>query len=622
MSSIPETQRARRLVYRGDLVPVAVIVLVTFLAFLPALGAGFVSWDDNRNFLGNEAYRGLGLAQLEWMWSTALMGHYIPVSWMTLGLDFTLWGMDGRGYHFTNLVLHCAAAVLLYFVALRLFRAGAPGHSAGELRLPVAAAVLVFAVHPLRAESVAWITERRDMLSLAFALASVLCYLRWAGEGRRRWYVASLLAFAAALLSKASVVTLPAVLAVVNAYPLRRFDWRTLRELVPFFVLSLAAGLLSLFVLHPPAQLGLGDKLAVSAYSLCFYLMKTLVPSGLSPLYEMPKHIDATEWRYVASFIASLGLLWLAAAVRRRWPAVAATLLASGLVILPLLGVVQNGPQIAADRYTYHAAAALSLLVAIALVRWPGRGPTALTGLAILVLSALTWRQTGYWKDSESLWSRVLAVDSASSVAQFAMGDLRREQGRSQEALQHYERAVALDPAYAEGHNNLGVLLAQQGRGAEALPHYARALALEPDYPAAHLNWGVALASTGQPAASLEHFQLALSQSPTLPNAHLGLGNAVLRLGRAADAIAHYAEELRLHPDNADAHLNWGVALAQSREFGAAAAHFSEALRLKPDLHEARVYLAQAERLKSPQGGGASHPATSSADRGRPHVAH
>src|SRR6185503_700031 len=214
---------------RRWIVPLA-IALVTLLAFLPALQGQFVSWDDPLNFLNNPSYRGLGAAQLKWMWTTTLTGHYIPITWMTLGLNYVLGGMHPFGYHLVNLLLHACNAVLLYFLALRLYRAaGLPADSNWKgVSVSAVFAALFFALHPLRVESVAWVTERRDVLSLFFFLTSVLCYLRAVRTPERfkLWYGVALAAFIAGVLSKAIVVTLPAALLLLNVYPLRRLGGR------------------------------------------------------------------------------------------------------------------------------------------------------------------------------------------------------------------------------------------------------------------------------------------------------------------------------------------------------------------------------------------------------------
>lgn len=555
-----------------------IIAVCACLAYLPSLGGEFVTWDDNRNFLDNTAYRGLGLTQLAWMWTSTHMGHYVPVTWMTLGLDYVVWGMNPLGYHIQNVVLHGLNAALVFTLATRVFaRAGVSADGDPGNVWPSVVAALVFAVHPLRVESVAWITERRDMLSLMWYLTSVLCYLRFVAHEGRRWYWVSVVLFVLSLLSKATSMTLPAALLVLNAYPLRRIGGqagyttpearRVALELIPFGVLAAAAATASIFVLHPPAQLTLTEKIAVSAYSLAFYMWKTLWPTALAPLYEMPSRVDPAAARYLVSYALVIVGGTAAWAVRRRWPGVTAALAAFFLTMLPMLGVVQNGPQIAADRYTYHAAPILGLLIGAAWAHW--RGPRlavrlAATGGVLAALGAATWHQSGYWRTSEQLWGRVLAVDSTSSIAQIAMGDLLIAEGRAGEAAVHYGRGVQFDPDYAEGHNNLGVALARDGRVAEAVDHYRQAIAIDSTYVDARVN----------------------------------LGNALLRLGRPREALENYEAAERLRPGNADTHFNWGVCLAQLERFGEAADQFRTVLRLDPANGDAQTYLQRAEQMR------------------------
>lgn len=589
----------------------AIVAALAVIVYLPALRGGFVTWDDNRNFLENTAWRGLGLTELRWMWTTTHMGHYIPITWMSLGLDYVLWGMNPAGYHVVNVALHAINAVLVYFLARRLLSlAGvtSPDDPRGAVTATVLAA-LVFAVHPLRVESVAWITERRDMLSLLWCLGSLLCYLRYASDERTavRWYVAALALFVAAVLSKATSVTLPAALLVLNVYPLRRIGGiagyssasarRVMLELVPFGVLSVAAGVVSVVALHPPAQLNFGQKLAVSAYSLAFYLWKTLVPTRLAPLYEMPQRVDVWASRYVLSgalVVAITIAVWM---VRRRVPGMTAAWFAFLLVMLPMLGVVQNGPQIVADRYTYHAAPILGVLAGAAWARWhhtPTWVRLGVPACVLLVLGAATWHQTGYWRDSERLWSRVLSMDSTSSIAQIAMGDLLIAQGRAAEAAEHYGRGVELDPDYAEGHNNLGVALARDGRFADAVVQYKAAIAVDSTYADAYNNWGIALSRQGDHAAAIERYARAIALDPRNADALVNYGNALLRTGRPLDAIDRYKTADSVRPRHADTHLNWGVALAQLGRMSEAAEQFRVALELDPENVDARTYLARA----------------------------
>ena len=601
------------------------VALVTFIAFLPSLRNGFVNWDDDKNFLANPHYRGLGVEQLRWMWTTFHMGHYVPLTWMTLGLDYVLWGMNPQGYHLTSLLIHCANAVALFYLARRFLTSNTARHlvmGANEaateevvaqrsVTLAAALCALLFAVHPLRVESVAWITERRDVLSLLFALLCLLAYIKSATRASsRRWYWASVLCFACALLSKATVVTLPVVILLVNVHPLHRFtaiDYRRAAmrsvaiEILPFVVLSTATMLLSIVALHPAEQLRLSGNLAVSAFSLCFYLWKTMLPTALSPLYEMPRGIDPFAARYLASYATALLVTLAVVAWRRRWPSLAAAWIAFVALSLPMLGIIQNGPQIAADRYTYHSAPALALLAGVAityaLTRIRVERVRLVGAAAALVLVVLTWQQCGVWRDSSSLWERVVDLDPRSAYAHSAIATLDFQGNRIDEGIAESRIATELNPDFAEAHNNLGVGLARQGRFDDAILHYRRALQLKPSYDEAHSNLGVALARAGDADAAVDQFRLALATNPDNADTHVNWGNVLVRAGRFVEAISHYERALVIRPDDADAHLNWGVALARDSRLDGAIEHFRRALALDSSSAEARRYLDQAVAL-------------------------
>ena len=313
---------APSLTQRGGswLVPV-LIALVTFAAFLPTLNNQFVDWDDQRNFLENPHYRGLAWTHLRWMWTTFHMGHYIPLTWMTLGLDYVLWGMNPLGYHLTNLLLHAANAAVFFFVVRRILTLALPSPSERGHALAVSAgfAALVFAIHPLRVESVAWATERRDVLSGLFYLLTILGYLRDCEPGKRGrgWYWLSVAVFGCALLSKSMVVNLPVVLLILDVYPLRRLGgalgwWseparRVYVEKIPFVLLAAAASAIAVMAqssIHAAAslaQLSVPGRLAVSAYGLSFYVWKTVVPLNLSPLYELSPTVNPWAMPFLLS---------------------------------------------------------------------------------------------------------------------------------------------------------------------------------------------------------------------------------------------------------------------------------------------------------------------------------
>ena len=594
------------------------VAALTFAAFLPVRRNGFVSWDDDKNFLENPHFRGLGLEQLHWMWTTFHMGHYVPLSWMTLGADYSLWGMNPAGYHLTSLLLHAANAVIVYVLARTLLASSAREASSDTdvpVTLAAAFSALVFALHPLRVESVAWATERRDVLSGLFFFSSILIYVKSRGvPTRSRGYWIAVALFVCALLSKATSMSLPAVFLILNVFPLKRLGgdagWTTPQarrvyvELVPFVMLAAATAVLSIVALHPPEQLGFAAKLSVSFYSLAFYLWKTVLPFELSPLYELPQRVDPTALRFVASAVIVACLAGLAWSLRRRTPALAATLCLFFVVTLPMLGVVQNGPQIAADRYTYHAAPALAVLAGVALLFALRRAP-AIAGVVasaiVLGLTALTWDQSTSWRDSQTLWARVLEIDAQSAVGHSNMANVLYSQNRVADGIEHSEQAVRIAPQSPEAHNGLGVGLARAGRLAEAAAEYRRALTLRPAYDDAEDNLGVMLARQNDNLGAIQRYERALELNPENSNAHVNWGNALVRLNRIDQAIPHYDAALRIRPDNAEAQHNWGVALAQQRRFPEAIEHFRAALAIEPGHVEARQYLELAKRLAADQ---------------------
>src|SRR5437016_1102153 len=430
--------RSRRLELQHAVIPL-VIAFSTFAAFLPTLQNQFVSWDDDKNFLENPHYRGLGWTQLYWMWTTHL-GHYIPLTWMTLGLDYLLWGMNPLGYHLTNLLLHAANAAVFFFVVRWLLARVLPSPSEHGYALAVSSGVaaLVFAIHPLRVESVAWVTERRDVLSGLFYLVAILLYLRACERGARGrgWYWLSVAVFGCALLSKSMVVNLPIVLLILDVYPLRRLGgavgwWseparRVYVEKIPFVLLAAAASAVALMAqlshntmvsVVPLSALG---RLALSVYGLSFYLWKTVAPVNLSPLYELPPTVNQWAPQLLPSYGLVVAITALVLALRRPLPGLLAAWVAYVVVLLPVLGIFQSGPQIAADRYTYLASLGWALLAGAGLLSASRRHPVLSTGLALVLLvglGSLTWSQAQVWHDSEKLWSHAIGIDPRSPVA-------------------------------------------------------------------------------------------------------------------------------------------------------------------------------------------------------------
>lgn len=552
---------------------VLALCVATAAAFWPALSAGFVNWDDGANFVENFAFRGLGWDQLRWMWTTFHMGHYQPLSWMTLGLDYLVWGMDPRGYHLTNVVLHGLGAVLFFLVAERLLaRATGRVSTLGAL-----VAALFFAVHPLRVESVAWITERRDVLSGVFYLAALLFYLRREDDPKVGLRPA-LIFFVLSLLSKGIGVTLPLVLLVLDAYPLGR--WKkagpaaVLREKIPFFVLSLVFGVAAVLaqrhtgVLARMASVGPLARVELSLFGAAFYLWKTAWSFGLIPLYGRP---EAALWirDVVAGAVVVLVVSTAAIGLRRRVPALLAAWVCYLVTALPVLGVVLSGVYAAADRYTYLACLPWTLLSGAAAEAGRRRArlrPGVLAGLCAAVAGsiALSRRQAEVWHDSISLWRHELSAEPRNAIAHNNLGTALARQGRETDAADEFSRAIDLDPRYAEARNNLATNRARAGDLDGAVREYREALAAEPDYAMARDNLGAVLAGQGRLDEAMEEYRRALAFDPDDAHAHNNLGEAFLARGRKDDAAAEFRRALTLSPHYARAETNLRSCLAST----------------------------------------------------------
>jgi tetratricopeptide (TPR) repeat protein len=574
------------------------IALVTLIVFLPTLRNEFVDWDDLKLLLENFYYRGLGWSQLRWMVTTSLMGHWIPLTWVTFGMDFLVWGMDPFGYHLTNLLLHTSNAIVLYLVALRLLGLTMAGLDEITLRIGAGAAALFFAIHPLRVESVAWATERRDVLSGLFFLLTIQSYLKASGADgalRRRWLACSVGCYAAALMSKSMVMTLPFTLILLDIYPLGRLgkrwgEWsapgtrRVLAEKVPYLLLALVGASVAFYAhaagatMTPLETLPVSARVPITLSSLWFYVWKTLIPLGLSPLYELPAKVNLLAAPFLVSALAvgviTAGLLLL----RRRWPAGLASWAYYVVTLGPVSGIVHSGPQLTADRYSYLPCLGWALLVGAgvgAVARARAREtlgqPWAFWAAAAAAvwfsgLGVITWRQVQVWHDSETLWTHALSLDPDSSFAHNALGHVFLTEGKLSEAREQFQQALRLNPNFERATVNLGVTLISQGNVGEAIELYQRALQINPGFAEVHTNLGVVLARQGRLSEAIEHYEQAMRLHPTIAEAHFNLGTALLGQGKLNEAIEHFQQALQINPNYRKARRMLDAALTRKGE--------------------------------------------------------
>ena len=513
----------------ADALAVAGLVLAVWGAFRPALAADFVNLDDDVTVLGVGDRLGFAPEQLRWMATSFRAGHWHPLTWASYALDRVLWGDGPFGFHLTNVVLHALGAALFLFVAREILRAAELRREAkrqreaaeggalgpGRLRLAALVAAVAFALHPLRVESVAWVSERRDVLSGAWFLAALLAWLLGrrapAGSRRARWlFAAFVAALVASLLSKAWAAALPVVLVALESWPGAA---RPLREDAPrrrWLLASLAVSVpLSLATLAIAAAAqqdwgatrdwaghGLVERLAQSAYGLAFYPLKTLWPAQLSALYPLGPGLDPLAPRFLVPALAIVAVAGLAWTQRRSRPWWGVALLAYAAIVAPVLGLLQSGPQLVADRYSYLATLPFALLAgggALALARVadrrePRRGGALLAALVAalaLPLGAATHARCGAWHDSVALWSAAVEVEPDSYFVRYDLGKALMDAGRDAEAVPQLEQALAREPGDVAGRvairQALGAALGNLGRLGEAEAHWRAALALDPD---------------------------------------------------------------------------------------------------------------------------------------------
>ncbi|MDD5304065.1 MAG: tetratricopeptide repeat protein [Elusimicrobia bacterium] len=451
-----------------------------FLAFLPSLTHGWTNYDDPMFLLGETGWRGLGAAQWVWAFTSKVGSVYQPLAWLSCGLDYTLWGLDARGYHLQSVLWHALSAGMMFLLARRLLSAARPpreGEPAWGLDAASLLSALAFAVHPLRVESVSWASERRDVMGCAFVLAAALAYLRARETGRPPRSLAPVFVlFLLSLFSKGMALLLPVALLALDFYPLRRIGPRgeglleAVKEKLPLLALSFAFGLAGIAaqerIRWTWEQHGLPARLAQACYALIFYVRKTLWPSGLMPLYELRPPMNPYEPRFLlsaAAVAAAAGLCWR---LRRRRPWLAASAFWYAVLLFPVSGLFQFGPQLVADRYSYITTLPLAVLAGAALREGLRRRRALSLAAAFAVVASLAAacvRQQSFWSDSEALWARVLSGDPACAMAHGSVGVLRASAGRLAEAEDHFRRALAAFPGCVEDQDRLAALLTRGG---------------------------------------------------------------------------------------------------------------------------------------------------------------
>jgi tetratricopeptide (TPR) repeat protein len=589
------------------------LAAIIWVVFGQTLRHEFVNFDDELYVSENPTVTGgLNLKGVEWAFTHIVVYNWHPLTMMSHMLDCRLYGLNSGGHHLTNILLHTATAILLFLVLRRM---------TGRLwRSAFVAAV--FAIHPLRVESVAWVAERKDVLSGLFFILTLWAYVRYVRRpfslGR---YLLMVFLFALGLLSKPMVVTLPFVLLLLDYWPLNRFApltlapvvtrngdslknhsvlWRLILEKIPLLALIGAACVATIvaqkdIIVPVPLALRIGN----AAVSYIVYLRQMLWPAALAVLYPYPQN-GLPVWKITLAVVLLAAISSGVYLRRKKEPYLLIGWLWYLGMLIPAIGLVQSGLRAYADRYTYLPQIGLYLLLTWAaadLCTGWRHHRVVLGGGSTIVLTALIFcarTQTAYWQNSESLWTHTIACTPDNYVAHNDLGYALLQKGRVDEAITYFQKALQINPDYAEAHNNLGNILLKMGKVDEAITHYQKALQIKPDNAVIRNNLGNALLVMGKVDEAITHYQKTLQINPDYAEAHNSLGSALLQKGKMDEAMVHFQTALEINPDFAEAHNNLGNALFKMGKVDEAIVHYQKALQINPNDAEAQINLGSA----------------------------
>ncbi|MEW6668808.1 MAG: tetratricopeptide repeat protein [Thermodesulfobacteriota bacterium] len=561
------------------------LVVSTLAVYWQVQDHDFLIWDDYEYVVDNPHVRtGLSVGNALWAFTASHAANWHPLTWLSHMLDCELYGLNPAGHHLNNMLFHLINTVLLFLLFQRTTRA--PWRSAFVAS--------VFALHPLHVESVAWVSERKDVLSTFFWMLTCLAYVRYARRPRTGTYLPCLALFALGLASKPMLVSLPLCLLLLDYWPLRRpylspspmpaqsglFRFRHLVwEKVPFFVLASASSLLTMLVSrshHATSSLeavSLVARVENAVVSYASYLAKTFWPQSLAFFYPHPLgSLPVVE--VMGSLVLLIAVSLFALKTKGTAPYLFTGWFWYLMTLLPVIGIIQVGSQAMADRYTYIPLVGISLTVAwgvpeaLAERRLKRIGLALGWGLILLLLCLSTWAEVGYWKDGITLFRRALQVTSNNYTAHYQLGNEFVRQGRLEEAIHHFSEAVMIRPDHHLARHNLGSSLARQGRFDEAIQHYEEAIRIRPNDGGIFFSLGGALAHQGRSEEAVRAYREALRLGPTDWMAHTNLGFLLLRDGRAREAVKHFSEALRINPKDRKARDNLRVAMERLEKTG------------------------------------------------------
>lgn len=568
------------------------VFAASLIPFLPALSNGFVNWDDPNFITGNAIIRGLSRANLVAMFTTYVDGNYIPLTLLSFAFNHALHGLQPIGFHATNLVLHALNAVLVLLLLRKM----------GSNLLGAACGALLFALHPLRVESVVWATERKDVLFALFYLLSLLAYLRYLDRRTIKLLLFSFLFFLASGLSKQMAISLPAALLLLDFAARRKWEWRVVVEKIPFALLALGFVAVAYFGQHAAGSVMRGaqytplHRLLLSTNSLVIYLKNFMWPLHLSAVYPYPKDVVAEA--AFAPFVILVVLVAVIVAGRKYRPVWVAGLFFL-VTLVPVLNVVPAGAQMVADRFLYLPAIALSYLLSIGLTAsWPRGSNAYRTGVLVAVtvvlilLAALSWQRSKIWKDDLTLWGDAVVKAPTAFIARSNLALARLRAGEYRGAIRDFTVAAELSPTIADSYSNRGLAWLHLNQPDTALADFTMAITLEPNNPFFRLDRAEAYAEGGACDKAIADYARVVELDPTRLDARMGLGFCLGLSGRLPEAIAAFTALLAQAPQSTDALFNRGKAFYELNDLDAALADFNAIVSLDPGYAKALYHRA------------------------------
>jgi tetratricopeptide (TPR) repeat protein len=556
-------------------------------------GHQFINYDDEDYILTNSRLQlGFTVENIHWLLTSSYASNWHPITWFSHILDVKLFGINPAGHHFVNVALHTINSILL-FLFLRRFT--------GSIWRSAAVAVL-FAIHPLNVESVAWIAERKNVLSSTFWIITLYLYAKFTERKSIRFYILAIFAFTLGLMSKQMLVSIPFVLLLLDYWPLQRisgkppkylrsseFKWLLL-EKVPFLFLAVAASGIALIsqqnAMTPLLASTMAERLANASISYFQYIRKIFWPSDLALFYPFPESIHIRE-----AIISALLLLIVTTTVlkfRRNYPYLFAGWFWYLITLIPVIGIVRIGLQSMADRYAYIPSIGIFIIIVWLISDFTSNIPRrslilwGVSAILFLLLSVSAWLQTSYWKDSMTLFTHTLTVTERNYVALCTIGRVFERGGKPDEALQKFDEAIEIAPWYEYAQTHRDLIMANRGKVDAAVFKYNEVILQNPTAVKGHINLGIIMGLQGNLEEAVKNFRIALDFDPRSAAANYNLGLTLYRLGKNDEATKYFLKSLETNPDDFECHYSLGAVLENQGRYKDAIRHLREALRLNP----------------------------------------